>query len=154
MRLMTPFMTPYRRAASNDIFSEMERLFSDFNRTPVAANNKTYFDAAYDVSENEKTYNLAVDLPGFKKEDVHIDLKENTVSIRGERKRESGDEKFVMYFERNFTMPTNVDTEKVEAQFEDGVLTLILPKIVAAKARRIEIQSRTGGSLDKGTSSH
>lgn len=147
-------MTPYRRAASSDIFNEMEKLFSEFNRSPVASNSKTYFDAAYDVVENEKSYNLAIDLPGFKKDDIHIDLKENTVAIKGERKRDNGDEKFVMYFERSFTLPTNVDTEKVEAQFEDGVLNLVLPKLAAAKARKIDIQSRTGGSPDKIAPSH
>ncbi len=157
MRLMNPLtqsIVQSRRAMTMDIFNEMEKLFTELGRSPSAPNNRTYFDAACDIAENEKNYNLAVDLPGFKKEDVHIDLKENTISIRGERRRESGDEKFVMHFDRIFTLPTNVDTERVEAQFEDGVLTLLLPKIAAAKARRIEIQTRTGGSLDKVTSSH
>ena len=148
------FMTPYRRATNNDIFSEMEKLFSEFNRTPMTAENKSYFDAAYDVHESDKNFNLSIDLPGFKKEDIHIDLKENRVAIKAERKRETGDEKYIMHFERSFTLPTNVDTEKVEAQFEDGVLNLVLPKTTAAKARRIEIQSRTGGSTEKPIASH
>jgi HSP20 family protein len=88
---------------------------------------------ACDVSETEEKFLLSVDLPGMKKEDIKIELKDQVLTISGERKTEK--------YQRSFTLPTVVDGNKVEARYEDGVLELTLPKTELAKPRQIEILS-------------
>jgi HSP20 family protein len=88
------------------------------------------------------------ELPGMTREDVQITLENNVLSIAGERKFEK-DVKGESYhrlertfgtFARSFTLPANVKTDKVEATFKDGVLTVTLPKVEEAKPRRVEIK--------------
>jgi HSP20 family protein len=91
---------------------------------------------------------LQTDVPGLKPEELQVTLEGDTVTIRGEvkvvneqkyllRERPSG------HFERTLTINTPIDTTKVEAQFDLGVLTLTLPKAEAVKPRQIEIKPKT-----------
>lgn len=151
MRLLTPYWTT-RRAATTDIFNEMERFFEDFGRAPAMASAERTYTPACDVSEKDDGFMLCMDLPGFKKEDIKIEMNENVLTISGERKREvKADvepkghriERYYGSFARSFSLPTNVDVEKIEAHYEDGVLNLHIPKTQVAAPRRIEIQSKT-----------
>ncbi len=146
---------PARRNTSADLFDEMERMFDDFQRSlSPAATPERNFTPACDVSEEADRYVMTVDLPGFKKEDIKIEVNDNVLTIAGERRREaSTDDKKNHRFERSygsfvrsFSLPTSVSSEKVEAHYEDGVLNLSLPKTPVAKSRTIEIQSKNGGS--------
>ena len=92
-----------------------------------------------DIKEKEDGYELAVDLPGFKKEDIHVDVKDNTLSITAERHSEfEQKEKKNSYlrcersfggYTRSFDV-TGVDTTKVHAAYNNGVLAITLPKYV------------------------
>jgi HSP20 family protein len=137
----------------------MERMFDEFQRSvdrPSSTAERS-FNPAVDVTEAADHFFMTVDLPGFKKEDIKIELNDNVLTISGERRREqkADDNKNHRFersygsFARSFTLPTTVTNDKVEANYEDGVLNLYLPKTPVAKARTIEIQAKNGGFFDK-----
>jgi HSP20 family protein len=103
---------------------------------------------AVDIRETDDDVTLLVDLPGMKKEDVDVTLENNVLTVSGERKfdrEESNDnyhriERSYGSFTRSFTLNQNVHTDKVDANFKDGVLTISLPKEEQAKPRRISIK--------------
>ncbi len=101
------------------------------------------------VTEKEDAYVMKVELPGVSKDDVKITLKENLLTIHGEKKREK-EEKDKSYFrservygsfERTFTLPSLVKGEKIEANFKDGVLTIEIPKAEEVKPKEIQIKA-------------
>lgn len=114
-----------------------------------------WFNPGFDVDETEEAYLLSVDLPGMKKEDVKVDLTENVLTISGERKHERGSKDKGRYeraygrFHQSFTLPTTVDVNRVEANLEDGVLHIALPKSEQAKPRSIQVQAGKGGFFSK-----
>lgn len=155
MRIITPFTTS--RSVASDFWRDMDRMFDDFT-VAAPANDKIEYAVASDVVESDQHFMLSVDLPGLKKEDIKIELQENTLTISGERKRErknnetSGNvkrvEKFYGAFKRSYTLPLMIDASKIEAQYQDGVLELFLPKAQNAQPHKIEIQSGRPGFFD------
>jgi HSP20 family protein len=103
-----------------------------------------------DVFEDKEGIKLTAELPGVKAEDVKISLENQTLTLRGEKKQiaEETVEKVHRYersygsFERTFTLPSTVVCEKIQATFEDGILTVTLPKVEKAKPREIPVVSR------------
>jgi HSP20 family protein len=91
---------------------------------------------------------IKAELPGLKKEDIDVRVENNTLTLRGERKREQTvkDEQFHRVertygaFSRSFSLPSTIDTEKVNADFTDGVLTITMPLREEAKPRKIEVE--------------
>jgi HSP20 family protein len=89
-----------------------------------------------------------IDLPGMKKEDVKISLVNNTLNISGERTQEKEEkdgkfhriEKAYGKFYRSFTLPSKVLTEKIEAEFSNGQLTISVPKAEEVKPKELEIK--------------
>lgn len=156
MRMLNPILS--ERRLTSDIFNEMDRFFEDINGfASTWAYDDRNFAPACEVSEMDEHFLMSVDLPGMRKEDIKIELRDNVLSISGERKRESGSqgqkiqryEKSYGFFKRSFTLPSSVDVEKVEAQYENGVLELYLPKQQSAKAKNIEIQTGKGGFFER-----
>jgi HSP20 family protein len=105
--------------------------------------------AKVDVAEKNGAYLVSAELPGVKKEDIHVNIDGAQVSIEAETKREkeaSQDERMLhrerVYGKivRSFTLPQEVDEAKAEAKFKDGVLELTLPKKAAAQRKQISIQ--------------
>jgi HSP20 family protein len=105
---------------------------------------------ALNVWEDENGFYVEADLPGVAANNLEITVKEgNRLAISGERKASEPanavwhrQERFAGAFTREFTLPTPVDADKVEAKFEHGVLKLTLPKSEAARPRRIAVQGR------------
>jgi len=105
--------------------------------------------AKVDVAEKNGAYFVTAELPGVKKEDIHVDIDGAQVAIAAEVKREkeaSKDER-TLHSERvygkivrSFTLPQEVDESRAEAKFKDGVLELTLPKKAAAQRKQISIQ--------------
>jgi HSP20 family protein len=103
-----------------------------------------------DVSENDKAYTVKADIPGVKKEDIHVRVDGNIVRIDAESRSETqtqgnGDkvlrsERHYGSISRSFSLAQDVDEGNVQAKYADGVLTLELPRKAPASARRIEIQ--------------
>ena len=133
-----------------DRFSRLfEDAFNDMLRPYEAeqVSNRAWAPAV-DIRETDDEVTLFVDLPGMKKDDVDLTLENNLLTISGERKFESEEtndsyhriERSYGSFTRSFTLNQNVQTDKVEANFKDGVLIVTLPKQEQAKPRRISIK--------------
>jgi HSP20 family protein len=132
---------------------EINRLFDDFFRTPsfFGGNDAVATMPRLDVSESEREYEITAELPGIEEKDVDLTLADNMLTIRGEKKA-SREEKHKSYylsertfgaFQRAIPLPAEVDKDKVEARFKNGVLTVRLPKSpeAQAKTRRIEVKA-------------
>ncbi|QQR75428.1 MAG: Hsp20/alpha crystallin family protein [Holophagales bacterium] len=141
----TPTADPFR--------DRVNRMFDDFLRDLVPARNSEEMSGgrwlpAVDIKESPEALMLTVELPGLKKEEVSITLENQVLTIHGERKFE-GETKDATYhrieraygsFMRSFTLPANIKTDRVDASFDSGLLTVTLPKVEEAKPRRIEIK--------------
>lgn len=96
------------------------------------------------VRETDDSYQISVEIPGVPNEDVEINVDGNMLSIRAERREEKDEEDtyFKQYrsYSQSFSLPSNVDTDNIEARLENGVLELALPKTETQK-KKIEIQS-------------
>jgi len=129
---------------------EMNRLFSEVFSRPRDEEG-AWFAGAWtppvDIYDTNDALVLKAELPGFSKEDVSVELKDNTLILKGERKREAEVkeenyhrlERAYGAFQRSFSLPATVDQEKVKANYKDGVLELRLPKVEVAKPKRITI---------------
>lgn len=139
---------------STDLFSmqgELNRIFDRFFNHGAADDNDLRASAWYpsvDVTERDDAYILKAELPGVSKSDVKITLKDNLLTIHGEKKKESEEkdknyfrtERHYGTFQRTFTLPSKVRGEKIEANFIDGVLTIEIPKAEEAKPKEIEVK--------------
>ena len=106
----------------------------------------TGWSPALDLYESGDNVVAVVELPGMRKEDIDISLHDGTLTISGERKRESANgekaqrtERYVGTFRRSITLPTRVDAGKVGATYQDGILKVILPKAEEAKPKQIKV---------------
>jgi HSP20 family protein len=126
----------------------MNRLFNNLFDTPtggVAANRR--WIPAMDLAENADAYVLRADLPGLTPDDVKIEFENRVLTISGERKDEqrSEDNGWVRVersfgsFRRSLTVPAGVDPDAITAAFDNGVLTVTVPKPEQAKPHRVQI---------------
>ena len=141
--------------------SDFDEMFERAFQNPWSLMTETrpvtreLFQANVEVEETDSAYLLSVDLPGIRKEDIQIDLNERVLTVSGERKREGvsingkTSERHYGKFQRSFTLPSTIDASKVEANLENGVLTIVLAKSEATKPRSIQIQTGKAGFLSK-----
>lgn len=103
------------------------------------------FYPAVDIEEKDEAYLITADVPGFKKDDVEVDLNDNVLTVTGrveskEEETKEGEwvrrERRCGAFQRSFMLPDEVDQEAVDAKFEDGVLKIVLPKREPAKTAK------------------
>ena len=135
-------------------FGEVRRLQEEMNRLLNASFDTEGTDLgpaswnpAVDIEETADSLRVSAELPGVKQEDIHVEFENGLLSIHGERKREEETkgrsyhrlERSFGSFTRTFRLPASVDSEKISARFEDGVLKLEMPKREGAKARKIEV---------------
>lgn len=110
----------------------IERFFNESNGR--SGGSAYSFVPKVDIIENEKAFEILLAVPGMNKEDFRIDLKENRLTISGERKFGRDEKHFrsieTQYgaFRREFILPENVDAEKIQARYSNGILELELPK--------------------------
>lgn len=107
-----------------------------------------------DVTETADEIRVAVELPGMRSEDVEVSLEDNLLTISGEKKEEREEEdrehrwhlseRRYGRFSRSFVLPRDVEQDGIRASFENGVLSLTIPKSERARPRRIEIGSGNG----------
>ncbi|RAY11069.1 Hsp20/alpha crystallin family protein [Actinomadura craniellae] len=130
-----------------DIYDRMDQLLSFALGGPVSTTTaQGPWVPMADVSETEDSYVIEIDLPGVRKDDVDIQLADQLLTITGEVHEQEGKRwrrraRRVGRFEFRTYLPGDVDTERVDARFEHGVLTIAVPKAEAAKPKRIEISS-------------
>lgn len=150
-------MVPARmfRGLSTDPFRELFDLQRDINQlfdSSLAAPREEValkaWTPAVDVYEDENAYLIKLELPEVNRDDVKVSLNENTLSISGERRVENEQkrenyhrvERSYGQFYRSFTLPPNVDTGAINAEFKEGMLRLTLPKKEEAKPKQIEVK--------------
>ncbi|HSR91295.1 MAG TPA: Hsp20/alpha crystallin family protein [Gemmatimonadales bacterium] len=142
-----------RFAPSNDLLGvhRLNALLDDaFSGWPGNGVATSAWLPAVDVFEDKESLKIVAELPGLKPEDVKITMENNTLTLRGEKKQvaEEKSERVHRYersygtFERAFSLPNTVDAEKVAASFENGVLTITLPKAEKAKPREIAVAAK------------
>src|SRR5262245_37115230 len=156
--------TPWR--PFENLRHEIDRLFDDFHgefwRPSLP---RSFFDVAplgraepnwrtapaADVSETDKAYEIKAELPGMEEKNLEVKLADGIVTIKGEKQEEKGEKHKDYYlrersfgsFQRSFQVPEGVDTNKIEANFKNDVLTLLLPKSVEAQktTKKIEVKA-------------
>jgi HSP20 family protein len=105
---------------------------------------------AVDITENKETVRITTELPGVQPEDVKLSVENNVLTIRGEKRstHEEKNDRMHRYerqygsFERTFSLPGTVDVDRIEARYDNGVLTVEMPKVERAKPKQIEIKAQ------------
>lgn len=138
-------------------FDELENRMRTFFESPITPFDETFIAQPIgwippmDIAENEKELVLTAELPGLEKEDVEISVENGVLTLRGEKaeqhEEDEPEKKYYLFertygsFNRSFTLPRFVDSNKIAAEFEKGILKIRLPKTVEAKnaGRKIEI---------------
>lgn len=103
-----------------------------------------------DIFENQESVKVVLELPGVNPEDVKLSLENATMTVRGEKKQVAEEKTETVHryernygaFERRFSLPNSVDVDAIKANFERGVLTVVLPKVERARPREIPVTSR------------
>ena len=144
---------PFRELAT--LRDRLDRLFSDpFFSPTLEEGTRTRLLAewvpAVDVYEDENQWVISAELPGMDMKDIDVKIEDETLKISGERKLEHEDkrenyhrvERVYGSFYRAFTLPRTVDTEKVKAHYEKGILRVTLPKREEVKPRKVNIEIR------------
>jgi HSP20 family protein len=132
----------------NALQGEMNRLFNSFFDDDAGNARQRRWAPAVDLVEREDSLVLKADLPGMSEDDVQIEVRDNILTISGERKAEHEEKQNGYYrverafgrFSRSLQLPGGVDTSGIAASFENGVLEVTIPKPEERKPRRIEIQ--------------
>ena len=136
---------PYRGIMS--LQDEMNRVFDSLMRPSAPLEAETWYPVC-DLRENETEYIVRAELPGISRDDVKINMINNTLVIRGEKKQETEDKKGNWHhversygtFERTFALPSAVASDKIHAKFTNGVLEIVVPKAEEARPREIKIE--------------
>jgi|SRR6218665_64640 len=110
----------------------VDQFFSD----NLARNGGSVFLPQVDVIEKDNAYQILVSVPGLKKEDLNIELHENRITVSGERKFSAEDKEENYHrietqygsFSRSFQLPDHIDEEKINAEYNNGILELTIPK--------------------------
>ena len=130
---------------------EIDRLFADFTRgfPAFTGNGATALLPSMDVSETDKEIEITAELPGLEEKDVQINLADNLLTIRGEKKAEKEQkeknyrlvERSYGSFERTLELPEGVSSDAIKANITKGVLKVTIPKPAPAQAKKIEVKS-------------
>ena len=132
---------------ATDVENMVDRLFGDTHDD----SGGSMFVPRLDVLESDSAFEVHVDLPGVKPDDVSVEVKEDQLTIAGSRQRmsEEGNRRYHRVermngaFTRTVVLPSSVDHDKIEADYSHGVLHITLPKAVAAQPRKIQIRTET-----------
>ena len=149
IRYQTPDLSAWR---SLDRWSNLRDEMNSLLEAPLWANTMheaqlfTGWTPALDLYQTNDDVVAVVELPGMRKEDIEISLHDGTLTVSGERKSESVEgekaertERVTGKFRRSITLPARVETDKVNATYKDGILTVTLPKAEDAKPKQIQI---------------
>ncbi|MGA9980228.1 MAG: Hsp20/alpha crystallin family protein [Candidatus Sulfotelmatobacter sp.] len=155
MTVLTRF-EPFRELSTlqdrlNRLFRESQREGQDESLTTSS------FAPAVDVYEDEHNFTLKIEVPGIDEKDIDVRLENNTLTVHGERKIEKEEkeenyrrvERHYGSFTRTFNLPTTVDSEKVSATYDKGVLKIALPKKAEAKPKQIKVNIGAGAGVEK-----
>jgi len=129
--------------------NELDRFFEgSLNEFARGAELLRTWNPAMDVHEDKDNVYVKAELPGLDKKDIDVSIADGVLSVSGERKSEEKSEgaetyrseRFVGRFHRSITLPSQVKSDQVQAQYKDGVLTITLPKAEEARRKQIEVK--------------
>lgn len=139
------------RALQRNVYKVFDDFMSDFSLEPFGSSRFTGFSPRVDVTESDKEIKVSAELPGLDEKDVDVSVTKKAVTIKGEKKEESEEKSEGYYraertygsFQRTIPLTCEIDTEKVEAGFKKGVLTVTLPKTPEAmlETKKIAVKS-------------
>lgn len=139
---------PFRELARLEPFGDIDDLFKGFMWRPVFRGLEAEPQIKIDVSENDKAYTVKAEIPGVKKEDIHVSVEGNCVSISAEVKKETEEkegkklirsERYYGKVYRGFSLDQDVDQGMAQAKYADGVLEVTLPKKAGSAAKKIAV---------------
>ncbi|PSQ53390.1 MAG: heat-shock protein [Bacteroidetes bacterium QH_10_64_37] len=145
-------LTRTRNRNLNSLQNEIDRVFDRFfpsrEQTQESSSSRAVWRPQMDLTETDESYRLHLDMPGMSKDELKISYQDNELVVSGERKstHTDEDEEFVRVersfgqFRRSFTLPRTVDADNIDATYDNGVLTVTVPKTEKVKPRQIEIQ--------------
>ena len=141
----SPMLSPWLEL--EDMSTRLNRLFGE----PGAgeASNRVLWSPPVNVAETKEQLRLTAELPGMSIDDLEIEVENNILSLRGEKRQEEEQEDHRYHvwersfgtFERSFTLPKTVKADEISAQFKDGILHIDMPKAPEAKSRKISIKA-------------
>jgi len=125
--------------------NEIDRFFNDWGLG--FENFDKVWSPNVDISENEDAFEVIAEIPGMGKEDIKISIKDNVLTLTGEKKQEEKIEKKNFHriermygqFQRSFQLPNTVKSDDIKAQYKDGVLSITIPKTEDVKQKEITI---------------
>ena len=129
---------------------EIDRLFDDFTcGFPAFGNGKSDLLPSMDVTETDKQIEITAELPGLEEKDVQINVADNLLTIRGEKKAEKEEkdkdyrliERSYGSFERTLELPDGVNADAIQASIAKGVLTVTVPKPAPAQSKKIDVKA-------------
>ena len=133
-----------------NLHNEMGRIFGDAFGSQEGGTDteETYWIPTVDISETENGYEIRAELPGVSEDDVNVSVTDNLLTVKGEKRQEeeSGSKNYHRVerrygsFQRSFTLPRHIETDAINAEFKEGVLTLGIPKAEAEKPTEISIK--------------
>jgi len=149
MRAILTQFQPFRRV--NTLQDQISRLFDETSDRSSEEANLTAWAPAVDIFETEQNLVVKADLPDIKPEELDIRVENNILTIRGERKFEKKEnesdylrvERSYGAFRRSFSLANTVNTEAIQAEYKNGVLTLSIPKREEAKPKQIKVRVET-----------
>ena len=133
----------------NDVFDRMlEDFFSPDTRffgEPV-----TSLMPLMNIEETKDAYRISIEVPGMEKDDIDIEVKDNVLTVSGEKKEEVKSEDSTFYrrerrfgkFSRSISLPNDINVDGIDAEYKNGVLTLTLPKTEEAKPKKITVKNK------------
>ena len=135
---------PFRDLVS--MRADMDRLFNTFFGR-FSEDTDGFWAPSLDIEENNGNIIVKAEVPGMKKDDIKVSVRNNVLSISGERKQEKETKDKTIHriersygrFSRAITLPSEVDGEKVKASYKDGILNITLPKPESMKSKDIEV---------------
>lgn len=138
---------PFRSLQRFDPVTDIDELFRSLSLRPAFRDFEASPEIRMNVSENEKAYLVSAEIPGAAKDDIEIAVEGNQVTIQAEVRREEKSEsakdihseRFVGRSYRAFTLPQEIDSGACEAKYDNGVLTLTLPKKSNGHSTRVAI---------------
>ena len=139
-------LAPFVGGTMGSLWKEMDDMFKNFPSLPGMRESTGFLPL--DLSETDDAVQAKIDLPGFKPEDINLEVHGDRLMVKGERTEEKEEkdktwhrtERRTGSFSRMVTLPCAVDEEKVHADYNDGVLTVHLPKRADAKGRKIPVR--------------
>jgi len=147
----------YNNRLAADPFTFLDQVFGNGGARTQASLMRA---PETDVIETEREIRVQVEMPGLKRENIEVDVENNVLTIRGEKREERTEGQDGRYhlaerrwgtFARSFVLPRDVDADRIGAAFENGVLTVSIPKSEKARRRKIEVganaqQQELGGA--------